>query len=66
MKFLDKSTRSKLIYLLLTTLVFQSAQLEIANADGITWTSRTPAANSPWTSVTYGNGLFVAVGISNN
>ena len=25
------------------------------------WTSRTSAANNNWTSVTYGNGLFVAV-----
>ncbi len=28
---------------------------------GITWTSQTSAANNTWTSVTYGNGLFVAV-----
>ena len=28
--------------------------------DGITWTSRTPAAALSWNSVTYGNGLFVA------
>jgi hypothetical protein len=33
-------------------------------ADGITWTSRTSAADNDWTSVAYGNGLFVAV--SNN
>jgi hypothetical protein len=29
--------------------------------DGITWTSRTSAADNSWRSVTYGNGLFVAV-----
>ena len=29
---------------------------------GITWTSRTSAVNNTWRSVTYGNGLFVAVG----
>ncbi|MFM2374746.1 MAG: hypothetical protein RLZZ234_741, partial [Candidatus Parcubacteria bacterium] len=29
--------------------------------DGITWTSRTSAADNTWRSVTYGNGLFVAV-----
>ena len=33
-------------------------------AGGTTWTSRTSAANNYWRSVTYGNGLFVAV--SNN
>ena len=27
----------------------------------LTWTSRTSAANLSWKSVTYGNGLFVAV-----
>lgn len=29
--------------------------------DGLTWTSRTPAANNWWKDITYGNGLFVAV-----
>ena len=29
--------------------------------DGITWSSRTSATNNNWVSVTYGNGLFVAV-----
>ena len=29
--------------------------------DGITWTSRTSAADNYWSSVTYGNGLFVSV-----
>ncbi len=29
--------------------------------DGITWTSRTPAADNNWGSITYGSGLFVAV-----
>ncbi|HET7629790.1 MAG TPA: right-handed parallel beta-helix repeat-containing protein, partial [Candidatus Saccharimonadales bacterium] len=31
---------------------------------GITWTSRTSAADNIWKSVTYGNGLFVAVSCS--
>lgn len=38
------------------------------NQTGINWTSRTSAANNNWYSVTYGNGMFVAVsgtGISN-
>jgi hypothetical protein len=29
--------------------------------DGLTWTARTSAADNNWTSVTYGNGIFVAV-----
>jgi len=36
----------------------------MTSPDGITWTSRTPAANNHWLSVTYGNGLFVAVAAS--
>ena len=38
----------------LTGFVFTST-------DGLTWTSRTPAANNWWKDITYGNGLFVAV-----
>ena len=33
----------------------------MTSPDGITWTSRTSAADNDWRSVTYGNGLFVAV-----
>lgn len=33
----------------------------MTSPDGITWTSRTSAADNQWTSVTYNNGLFVAV-----
>jgi len=33
----------------------------MTSADGITWTSRTSAADNAWRSVTYGDGLFVAV-----
>jgi hypothetical protein len=33
----------------------------MTSPDGITWTSRTSAADNNWYSVTYGNGLFVAV-----
>jgi predicted RecA/RadA family phage recombinase len=33
----------------------------MTSPDGITWTTRTQAADSMWTSVTYGLGLFVAV-----
>jgi hypothetical protein len=33
----------------------------MTSPDGITWSSRTSAADNQWASVTYGNGLFVAV-----
>ena len=33
----------------------------MTSPDGINWTSRTSAESNPWQSVTYGNGLFVAV-----
>jgi hypothetical protein len=33
----------------------------MTSPDGITWTSRTASSNTSWYSVTYGNGLFVAV-----
>jgi hypothetical protein len=33
----------------------------MTSPDGITWTSRTSAADNSWSSVTYGNGLFVGV-----
>jgi hypothetical protein len=37
----------------------------VTSPDGITWTSRSAAGNDDqWRSVTYGNGLFVAVGQS--
>jgi hypothetical protein len=36
----------------------------MTSPDGITWTSRSSAADLVWKSVTYGNGLFVAVAFS--
>jgi hypothetical protein len=36
----------------------------MTSPDGITWTSRTSAVDNNWQSVTYGNGLFVAVASS--
>jgi hypothetical protein len=36
----------------------------MTSPDGITWTSRTSAADNGWYGVTYGNGLFVAVAFS--
>ena len=35
-----------------------------SSPDGVDWTSRTSAADNQWLSVTYGNGIFVAVSIS--
>jgi hypothetical protein len=35
-----------------------------SSTDGINWTSRTPAANNNWVSVSFGNNLFVAVASS--
>ncbi|MEZ4195142.1 MAG: hypothetical protein R3B53_01960 [Candidatus Paceibacterota bacterium] len=32
----------------------------MTSTDGVTWTSRTSAADNSWQAVTYGNGLFVA------
>jgi len=36
----------------------------MTSPDGITWTSRTSAADNYWYGVTYGNGTFVAVAAS--
>jgi uncharacterized phage protein gp47/JayE len=38
--------------------------IEDLESDGITWTVRTSAADLFWNSITYGNGLFVAVSSS--
>ncbi len=38
----------------------------MTSPDGITWTSRTSAANLVWNSVTYGNSQFVAVASTGN
>jgi hypothetical protein len=38
-----------------------TGNLVMTSPDGITWTSQTSAANNQWRSVTYVNGLFVAV-----
>lgn len=46
-------------------IIIATALLNISAAyaqAGITWTSRTSAGDNQWGSVTYGNGLYVAVG----
>jgi predicted RecA/RadA family phage recombinase len=50
-------------FLLLVTGVAQAPSAQATSA-GITWTSQASAANNAWRSVTYGNGLFVAVSLS--
>ena len=52
--------RTSVIAVILASL-FSVSVVSQAVADGITWTSRTSAADNQWRSVTYGNGLFVAV-----
>jgi hypothetical protein len=58
---LKKYFRTNVIAVVITSL-FSISAISQAAADGITWTARTPAADNRWNSVTYGNGLFVAVG----
>lgn len=36
----------------------------MSSADGITWTSRTPATALDWEGIAYGNGIFVAVAVT--
>ncbi len=49
----------KISLLFLTFIICFQVQAQINN-----WTSRTSAADNQWNSVTYGNGLFVAVASS--
>jgi hypothetical protein len=42
--------------------ILQSSVLK--SLDGITWTSRTSAADNGWFGITYGKGLFVAVAVT--
>jgi predicted RecA/RadA family phage recombinase len=52
--------RTNVIAVVIASL-FSVSFVSQAAADGINWTSRTSAADKSWMSVTYGNGLFVAV-----
>ena len=45
-------------------ITLQSSSHTLSASTGITWTSRTPATDNDWFSVTYGNGIFVAVAAS--
>jgi hypothetical protein len=62
---MKKLLRNKTLRLFFFALLWGFFSLQIAQAQclsgGSTWTSQTSAANNQWQSVTYGNGLFVAV-----
>jgi hypothetical protein len=60
---LRKYFRTNIIALVISSL-FSVSVVSQAAADGINWTTRTSAADIAWISVTYGNGLFVAVSYS--
>ena len=60
MNLLKKYCRTGVIAVILASLFSVSVVSQVA-ADGITWTSRTAAADNFWLSVAYGNGLWVAV-----
>jgi hypothetical protein len=57
---LKKELRTDVISVVIASL-FSVSAISQAAADGTNWTSRTSAADNEWYSVTYGNGLFVAV-----
>ena len=57
---LKKYFRTNVIAVVIASL-FSISVVSQAAADGITWTSRTSAADNQWRSVAYGDGLFVAV-----
>jgi len=55
-------TKTKVVLRLICLLAFLGTITANAQCPaGITWTSRTSAADNSWNSVAYGNGLFVAV-----
>ena len=62
MNSLKKYFRTNIIAVVIASL-FSISVVSQAAADGITWTSRTPAENNQWASVAYGDGLWVAVSI---
>ena len=55
------SIRGAVLFLLLVLLISFEISPTATASGGDIWTSRTSAANNNWRSVTYGNGLFVAV-----
>ena len=58
-------TKTKVVVRLICLLAFLGTITANAQCPaGSTWTSRTAAADNLWGSVTYGNGLFVAVAYS--
>jgi len=45
-----------------TTSAGAATNIANSSADGVTWTQRTLPATQTWTSVTYANGYFIAIG----
>ena len=56
-----KSIRGTVLFLLLVVLISFGISPAATADGGEIWTSRTSPADNSWRSVTYGNGLFVAV-----
>ena len=56
-----KSIRGAVLFLLLVLLISFEISPTATASGGDIWTSRSSAADNNWRSVTYGNGLFVAV-----
>ena len=59
-----KVTTAKIGLLALLTVIFMFPNSVSAIADASTWTSGISASDNQWSSVTYGNGLLVAVATS--
>jgi hypothetical protein len=54
-------TKTRAVVMLICLLAFLGTTTVNAQCPANTWTSRNSAADNFWFSVTYGNGLFVAV-----
>ena len=64
MVYTIKSIRGAVLFLLLVVLISFGISSVATASGGETWTSQTSAADNSWFSVTYGNGLFVAVSVN--
>jgi len=65
LNLLNTNFRKNVIAVILASLFSVSTAFQ-ASADGITWISRTAAASNTWSSIAYGNGIFVAVSHDGN
>lgn len=66
---MSKLRKSRLLVAVTAVVAFLAIQITpasaTASADGVNWTQQTPANSNSWNSVTYGDGLFVAVSNTN-